>query len=179
MKTILVGSIAFVIWSSVSTYIYVCQIKGLCPDEVEQVTSSVEVTPEPELVAEVPAPEPEKPADTKLASPGSFILHHSYNHDDYIIDGNFDDFTIKLGAFLEQNPTSKVSVIGFADNIGPEEFNHELGLRRAAIVKNHLVSQGIPASSIVVDSDGASSPITENSTRAGRAKNRRTEIKLK
>ena len=179
MKTILVGTIAFVIWSSVSTYIYVCQIKGLCPEEIEQLVSSVEVTPDPELVAEAPEPEPEKPADTKLVSPGSYILHHNYNRDDFVADGKFDDFTLKLEVFLEQNPTSKVSVIGYSDNIGPKEFNHELGLRRAAFVKNHLVNQGIPASSIVVDSDGATSPVAENSMRTGRAKNRRTEIKLK
>ena len=178
MKIILIGSFVFVVWSSLSTYLYVCQIKGLCPDETEQISSTVSITPEPEPVAEVPEPESEITSEVQLESPGSFVVYHDYNHDDFITDGKFNNYLDKLVAYLEQNQTSKVSVVGYADNIASETSNYELGLRRAAYAKKYIVEYGIPESSITVASKGESSPIAKNTTKSGRAENRRTEIEI-
>lgn len=176
MKTILIGSIVFVVWSSLSTYLYICQIKGLCPDETEQISSSVSITPDPEPATKVPKPEPEIIGEVKLESPGSFTVHHDYNHDDFITEGKFDNYLDQLDVYLEQNPTSKVSIVSYADHIASETSNYKLGLRRAAFTKKYIVAYGIPENSITVASKGESSPVTKNTSKAGRAKNRRTEI---
>ena len=53
MKILITGLIAFLAWSAVSSYWYICKIKNLCPDEPV------------EKVAEIRAPEPVEPAQAE------------------------------------------------------------------------------------------------------------------
>ena len=71
-----------------------------------------------------------------------------------------------------------VALAGHADGIGRESYNDRLGSARAETVKRYLMEQlGLPADSITVVSYGEKQPIAPNKTRAGRAQNRRVEIK--
>ena len=68
-------------------------------------------------------------------------------------------------------------VAGYTDSIGHEDYNYELGQRRATSVAGYLVGdKGLDPTQVRVVSYGASRPIAENSTRAGRRSNRRVEI---
>jgi outer membrane protein OmpA-like peptidoglycan-associated protein len=68
-------------------------------------------------------------------------------------------------------------VAGHTDSIGTEEYNYELGQRRAQRVAGYLVSQeGIDPTRVRVVSYGASKPLADNSTSLGRRSNRRVEI---
>jgi OmpA-OmpF porin, OOP family len=69
-----------------------------------------------------------------------------------------------------------ITLTGHTDAIGTEAYNYKLGLRRAQAVKEYLVSHGLPADQIKVESKGKSQPIATNKTAAGRAKNRRVDI---
>lgn len=69
-------------------------------------------------------------------------------------------------------------VIGHTDNTGTDAINKPLSENRAKTVAAYLVSQGIPADSVTSEGVGASEPIASNDTEAGRAQNRRTEIKV-
>lgn len=68
--------------------------------------------------------------------------------------------------------------VGHTDSIGTEEYNQGLSERRAASVKNYLVSKGIPADRIYTEGKGETSPVASNATREGRAQNRRVEIEI-
>jgi OOP family OmpA-OmpF porin len=67
-------------------------------------------------------------------------------------------------------------IVGHTDSIGSEDYNMGLGERRARATADYLISQGVSASSISTKSMGESQPVADNSTKAGRAKNRRVEI---
>lgn len=67
---------------------------------------------------------------------------------------------------------------GHTDSIGTEQYNQGLSERRAASVKNYLVSKGIAADRIYTEGKGESQPIASNATREGRAQNRRVEIEI-
>ena len=68
-------------------------------------------------------------------------------------------------------------VAGYTDNVGHEEYNYELGQRRATSVAGYLVgNKGLDPTQVRVVSYGASKPVDNNSTRTGRSKNRRVEI---
>jgi len=78
----------------------------------------------------------------------------------------------------DQYPDIKVSIIGHTDNTGKAETNQKLSASRAEAVKKYLVSKGISADRLEASGAGADSPIEDNATAAGRAKNRRVEFKL-
>jgi outer membrane protein OmpA-like peptidoglycan-associated protein len=68
-------------------------------------------------------------------------------------------------------------VAGHTDNVGPEDYNFELGKKRADAVSRYLISQKkMDPLRVVTVSYGKDSPLTDNNTTAGRAKNRRVEI---
>jgi outer membrane protein OmpA-like peptidoglycan-associated protein len=73
-----------------------------------------------------------------------------------------------------------IEVTGYADATGSVNFNKALSQRRADAVISYLVEQHkIPLRRIITPYGfGESAPIAENSTRAGRAQNRRVEVKV-
>jgi len=74
--------------------------------------------------------------------------------------------------------TERVFVVaGYTDSTGHEDYNYELGQRRATSVAGYLVGQkGLDPTQVRVISYGASKPVDDNGTRSGRLKNRRVEI---
>ncbi|MBK6785619.1 MAG: OmpA family protein [Saprospiraceae bacterium] len=50
--------------------------------------------------------------------------------------------------------------------------------KRADIIKEYLLSGGLPQSQITSNSEGETNPVTDNSSEEGRAKNRRTSLKI-
>jgi outer membrane protein OmpA-like peptidoglycan-associated protein len=68
-------------------------------------------------------------------------------------------------------------VAGYTDRVGHEDYNYELGQRRATSVAGYLVGKkGLDPTQVRVVSYGASKPVADNSTRSGRRRNRRVEI---
>lgn len=67
---------------------------------------------------------------------------------------------------------------GHTDSIGTNTYNQKLSERRAASVKNYLISRGVPADQIIASGRGETQPVASNKTREGRAKNRRVEIEI-
>jgi hypothetical protein len=65
---------------------------------------------------------------------------------------------------------------GRAGNVGSIATNNDLSLRRAIAVRDYLIAQRVPASSIDVAGLGASRPTADNATAERRARNRRVEI---
>jgi peptidoglycan-binding protein ArfA len=75
-------------------------------------------------------------------------------------------------------PDVKLTVTGYTDNTGTDAINLPLSQNRAKAVASYLVSQGVPSGSVTSKGEGSSQPIAGNDTEAGRAQNRRTEIKV-
>ncbi|MDB5200059.1 MAG: OmpA family protein [Chitinophagaceae bacterium] len=79
---------------------------------------------------------------------------------------------------LQDNPSYKVDIAGHTDTTGTQEKNHVLSHDRANAVKAYLVSKGIDESRMTTEGYGSDRPIASNKTAAGKAKNRRVEMKL-
>jgi len=79
--------------------------------------------------------------------------------------------------FAKTYPEAILNVIGHTDNTGTEQTNTKLSLARAESVKTYMIKQGITAERITTKGEAANSPIADNKTIAGRAKNRRVEIR--
>ena len=94
------------------------------------------------------------------------------------IDQFFGDLEGSAGGAGQAAASDRVFVVaGYTDSVGHEEYNYELGQRRATSVAGYLVgSKGIDPTQVRVVSYGASKPVADNDTRAGRRSNRRVEI---
>jgi outer membrane protein OmpA-like peptidoglycan-associated protein len=80
---------------------------------------------------------------------------------------------------LTQARSTSVALEGHADWVGSEGYNERLGLARAEAVRRYLADHlQIPADQISVVSYGESNPSAPNTTREGRAVNRRVVIKV-
>jgi len=80
---------------------------------------------------------------------------------------------------LKKYPELKVEVAGHTDSVGTDAYNQKLSERRAAAVKDYLVSKGIAASKVTTIGKGESQPVATNKTAEGRQKNRRVDIEFK
>jgi outer membrane protein OmpA-like peptidoglycan-associated protein len=68
-------------------------------------------------------------------------------------------------------------VTGHTDNVGSEDYNYELGRKRAEGVARYLITQkSVDPLRVVTVSYGENSPAVENKTAKDRAKNRRVEV---
>jgi len=85
-----------------------------------------------------------------------------------------------IAGVLAGNPTVTVRIVGHTDADGNAADNLALSRKRAASVKNTLVTEfGIDATRLQTDGKGAAEPVDTNSTPEGKANNRRVEfIKL-
>ncbi|RXK13013.1 hypothetical protein CP965_04205 [Halarcobacter mediterraneus] len=71
-----------------------------------------------------------------------------------------------------------IKVEGNCDEWGTDEYNYALGLKRAKVVKDTLVMDGINENAIKVVSFGESNPVCNEKNSACWQKNRRSEHKL-
>ncbi len=81
-------------------------------------------------------------------------------------------------ATLKKHSDIKAEVAGHTDSTGDASYNQQLSQRRAESVMRFLVSKGVDAGRLNAKGYGESSPIADNGTREGRAKNRRVELRV-
>jgi OmpA-OmpF porin, OOP family len=72
----------------------------------------------------------------------------------------------------------KLGVYGHTDNKGSDDVNIPLSQKRAEAVKVYLLKKGLKQNQIEAKGYGADKPVADNTTEAGRSKNRRVEIVL-
>jgi outer membrane protein OmpA-like peptidoglycan-associated protein len=85
------------------------------------------------------------------------------------------DILVKL---LNENPGLKIRINGHTDNVGKAADNLTLSNNRAKAVVDYLTSKGIAVDRLSSKGFGASSPVADNNTEEGRARNRRTELQV-
>ncbi len=71
-----------------------------------------------------------------------------------------------------------IIAVGHTDAVGADGYNQKLSVARSEAVKAYLVSKGIEKSRVYTEGKGEKSPVADNKTKEGRAKNRRVEIEL-
>jgi outer membrane protein OmpA-like peptidoglycan-associated protein len=83
-----------------------------------------------------------------------------------------------ITSILKEYPNAKFSIEGHTDADGKDTSNQTLSESRAAAVQGYLVEHGIAASRLTSVGYGETKPIDSNKTKAGKANNRRVEVKL-
>jgi peptidoglycan-associated lipoprotein len=81
-----------------------------------------------------------------------------------------------LADIIKQYPEFKLTVEGFADERGSDEYNLALGDARAKQTKEYLATLGLPANQLAVISYGKDKPVCTEHDEECWQKNRRTHI---
>ena len=81
-------------------------------------------------------------------------------------------------AILRAYPNARVIVAGYTDNVGNPATNVELSRSRAIAVRNALQGMGISGTRIRAEGFGSQSPVADNRTEEGRARNRRVTLRV-
>jgi OOP family OmpA-OmpF porin len=104
--------------------------------------------------------------------------------DVYFETGSYDitsDSWVAMHKLLEAlnfNPRMKVEIAGHTDSVGDSKANLNLSQRRAETLVKWLVKKGIPSDRLIAKGYGDKKPIADNTTEEGKAKNRRTELRI-
>ena len=84
----------------------------------------------------------------------------------------------QLANGLAAQPNTEMRIIGHTDSVGSDAYNDRLSMERAESTRQYLVERGVSPRQIQVAGRGEHEPVADNSTDAGRARNRRVEIYL-
>ena len=82
----------------------------------------------------------------------------------------------RLSGIVLNYPSLRLAIEGHTDSTGSAEFNQTLSQKRADAVHEYLVTQGLDGDKLSAQGLGMDNPVADNSTSAGRQKNRRVEI---
>jgi len=98
--------------------------------------------------------------------------------DDYRLNPEAQSLLDGLVTELGSHPSYILEIRGFADATGSERYNYKLGRERADAVVRYLMRHSVPTARIVTVSFGEEEPVADNSSRDGRAQNRRVQARL-
>jgi outer membrane protein OmpA-like peptidoglycan-associated protein len=105
------------------------------------------------------------------------------NMPDVLFD--FNKYTLKpaarerlarMSGIVLAYPDLKLEIEGHTDSIGSDEYNQQLSEKRAATVRDYLVTSGVAVDNVVARGLGKSDPVADNKSAAGRKLNRRVEM---
>lgn len=188
MKIILTGLLVFLGWAAFSSYLYVCEIKDLCNEKETSLVSSMIANDS--LAAgsksdtlDVQADTMDVQADTMDVQadviPENLLIYFAFDKSSFDPDSSISAYYDKSMAYMLRNSAAGLHITGHTDAIGSDEYNMALGYRRAQSVKDYFETKGISSDRITIDSKGEKEPAEDNSTNAGRAKNRRASVTIK
>lgn len=103
---------------------------------------------------------------------------------DFSFDVGRADIKPQMRPVLDQfahglDPKMRVSVVGHTDNTGSDAVNDPLSRERANAVRQYLATRGVDPQRVETAGRGEHEPVADNTSEAGRARNRRVEIYLR
>jgi outer membrane protein OmpA-like peptidoglycan-associated protein len=132
---------------------------------------------EPPTPTPIPTPTPEPPPPP--SSKRIVLRGVNFDFDESAVRPDSRPILDEAAEVLREHPDVDIAVEGYTDDIGTEEYNEGLAIRRAQAVFRYLVNHGVAPERMEVIGYGESHPVATNETEAGRAQNRRVELHVK
>jgi len=117
-------------------------------------------------------------AEIKKVAPGTFAEPILFNFGKSTFQAGVTQALDGMVGVMNEFVDSEFDINGHTDSTGTKAYNLLLSDKRANAVKDYLVKNGVKATRLTAKGFGESQPIESNSTAAGRAKNRRVEVKV-
>jgi outer membrane protein OmpA-like peptidoglycan-associated protein len=168
MRIIITGIVLLAIWCFISAWLYNDKL-------LPAMKKPVIIQPIPETLTHE--------ADSLMRLNASLskhlMIYFDFDKSKFKADSQPDNVIAPFKEWLDKYPKSKLLVTGHTDLVGADDYNYNLGLKRAQVVGKYLENKGIDAGRMIIGSKGETEPIADYITPEGRAKNRRTELSIK
>ncbi len=147
-------------------------------------------TPPGSYVSNVGCPKPPEAAAPVVESPKVTTLQNAKAGDTIVLTGvtfesgravlqsNARTILDGVGRQLAARPELRIEIGGHTDSRGADSYNQSLSQQRAEAVQQYLAEQGVGAERLTAVGYGESEPVDTHDTGAGRARNRRIEMKV-
>lgn len=112
----------------------------------------------------------------KMGQVAGYNPQISFNAGSFELDSDARVSLRRLVTYMQTNPKFNILVVGHTDSLGDANYNLELSVKRAEAVKSFLVAGAISPDRISTQGKGSTDPISTNTTREGRARNRRAIV---
>lgn len=119
-----------------------------------------------------------KQTKLKISTPPIVIEDIAFDFGKWKINENYQEQLLLVVKEVKQRK-GKFTITGYTDNIGSEEENKILSLRRATAIQDFFILNGVDSKRIKVIGKGENFPKFSNDSEISRAKNRRVEIQFK
>jgi len=104
--------------------------------------------------------------------------HTAFDTDSTQIKPDFHSTMDKLADVVVRYGKTTLTIVGYTDNVGSNEYNQKLSERRALSVAQYFESRRVNPLRLATSGKGESQPLASNSSEGGRQANRRVEIYL-
>ncbi len=133
----------------------------------------------PDNADKCPGSPSDKPVDAKGCTIVSVVLDNvQFELNSSELTPGSSESLDKVVNAMNEYPDLRIQIQAHTDSMGDAAYNQSLSEKRATSVRAYLVDKGVAADRMEVKGFGESKPIADNSTRAGRVKNRRVELKV-
>ncbi|NVI82896.1 OmpA family protein [Janthinobacterium sp. BJB401] len=137
--------------------------------------------PAPEVAPVVAMPAPvivAAPAPAPVSEKVSFASEALFDFDQSTLKPQGKAALDQLLGQLSDMDLEVIVTVGHTDAVGPDAYNQKLSQRRAEAVKAYLVAQGVETNRVYTEGKGETQPVADNTSAAGRAKNRRVTVEV-
>ena len=102
----------------------------------------------------------------------------TFAFDRFDVQPQFRPTLDRIGEILRDYPQTMIDIYGHTDSVGSDSYNQTLSENRARAVADYLATRGVQRVRMATLGYGETQPIADNGSEAGRAANRRVEIRI-
>ena len=113
----------------------------------------------------------------RAPAPVQFLLYFELGEEDLTPESerSIPDILVEI----QRRPILDISITGHTDRMGDEEFNVDLGMRRAVVVRDLLAAAGVDPAFVELASHGEADPLVPTADEVPEPRNRRVEVMIR
>lgn len=123
-------------------------------------------------------PVPDENSTTTISMKEKSIMVN-FEHDRAVLDSQDKKDLDEIVNITHSSADYEIEIVGHTDKKGSDEYNTKLGLQRAEVMRDYLVSQGVNADKIKLSSSGESKLIDKTDSSPAAERNRRAELTIR